>query len=185
MTQRVFKVNDTTVIASSGDIADFQYLHGLIKSKQNDEDIRGGGVTLRPDALHTWLTRVLYNRRSRFDPLWNTIIVGGMQEDKPFLGGVDMIGTAWTEDIVATGIGKSFAIPAMTSDLEQYGGTENLTKEQAVELVKKAIRVCYLRDCRASLRYHIAVIDSADAKVEGPFTIDSNWEIANSVRGYD
>ena len=25
----------------------------------------------------------------------------------------------------------------------------------------------------------------ADAKVEGPFTIDSNWEIAKSVRGYD
>ena len=47
------------------------------------------------------------------------------------------------------------------SDLEQCGGTENLTKEQAVELVKKALRVCYLRDCRASLRYHIAVIDAA------------------------
>merc|ERR1712156_1331137 len=185
MTQRVHKVNETTVIASSGDIADFQYLHKIIKSKQNEEDIRGGGVTMKPEALHCWLTRVLYNRRSKFDPLWNTIVVGGMQDDKPFLGGVDMIGTAWTEDIVATGIGKSFAIPAMTSDLEQCGGTENLTKEQAVELVKKALRVCYLRDCRASLRYHIAVIDAADAKVEGPFTIDSNWEIAKSVRGYD
>ena len=64
-TQRVFKVNDTTVIASSGDIADFQYLHSIIKSKQNEEDIRGGGVTMRPEALHCWLTRVLYNRRSK------------------------------------------------------------------------------------------------------------------------
>ena len=64
-TQRVHKVNETTVIASSGDIADFQYLHTLIKSKQTDEDIRGGGVTMRPEALHCWLTRVLYNRRSK------------------------------------------------------------------------------------------------------------------------
>ena len=64
-TQRVFKVNDTTVIASSGDIADFQYLHQLIKSKQNEEDIRGGGITMRPEALHCWLTRVQYNRRSK------------------------------------------------------------------------------------------------------------------------
>ena len=65
MTQRVHKVNETTVIASSGDIADFQYLHKIIKSKQNEEDIRGGGVTMRPEALHCWLTRVLYNRRSK------------------------------------------------------------------------------------------------------------------------
>lgn len=131
--QRVHKVNETTVIASSGDIADFQYLHEVIKSKQNDEDIRGGGVTMRPEALYTWLTRVLYNRRSkyvpptkivksmicnctiftscRFDPLWNKVIVGGMQEGKPFLGCVDMIGTAFTENAIATGIGAAMAIP--------------------------------------------------------------------------
>ena len=46
--------------------------------------------------------------------MWNTIVVGGVQDGKPFLGGVDMIGTAWTEDVIATGIGKAFAIPAMT-----------------------------------------------------------------------
>ena len=66
LTQRVFKVNETTVIASSGDIADFQYLHSLIKSKQNEEEIHGGGVTMKPEALHCWLTRVLYNRRSKW-----------------------------------------------------------------------------------------------------------------------
>ena len=133
-TQRVHKVNDTTVIASSGDLADFQYLHSLIKSKQTDEDIRGGGITMRPEALHCWLTRVLYNRRSkydaeifapikvfqqywfffpivRFDPLWNSVIVGGMQEGKPFLGCVDYIGTAFTENAIATGIGAAMAIP--------------------------------------------------------------------------
>ena len=69
--------------------------------------------------------------------------------------------------------------------MERIGGHDNLTKDQAVELVKKAVRVCYLRDCRATLRYHIAVIDEQDAKVEGPFTIDSNWEIAKSIKGYD
>ena len=47
----------------------------------------------------------------RFDPLWNTIIVGGMQDGKPFLGCVDHIGTAWTENAVATGMGAAMAIP--------------------------------------------------------------------------
>jgi len=183
--QRVIRVNETTVLGYSGDIADFQFLEGVIERRQIEQDIRGGGVDMKPQALHCWLTRVLYNRRSKFDPLWNTIVVGGVQDGTPFLGGVDMIGTAWTEDVIATGIGKAFAIPAMTADLERIGGHDNLTKDQAVELVKKAVRVCYLRDCRATLRYHIAVIDEQDAKVEGPFTIDSNWEIAKSVKGYD
>lgn len=183
--QRVIRVNETTVLGYSGDLADFQYLQSVIERRQIEQDINGGGVDMKPQALHCWLTRVLYNRRSNFDPLWNTIVVGGMQDGKPFLGCVDMIGTAWEEDIIATGIGSAFAIPAMTSDLEKYGGVENLTKEQAVELVKKTIRVCYLRDCRATLRYHIAAIDSQDATVQGPITIENNeWEIAKSVVGY-
>jgi len=182
--QRVIRVNETTVLGYSGDLADFQYLQSVIERKQIEQDISGGGVDMKPQALHCWLTRVLYNRRSNFDPLWNTIVVGGMQDGKPFLGCVDMIGTAWQEDIIATGIGSGFAIPAMTADLEKYGGAEKLTKEQAVELVKSAIRVCYLRDCRATLRYHIATIDASDATVEGPLTIDSDWGIAESVVGY-
>jgi len=186
MTQRVHKINETTVIASSGDIADFQYLHKIILSKQNEEDIRGGGVTMRPEALHCWLTRVQYNRRSKFDPLWNTTIVGGMQEGKPFLGCVDLIGTAWTENAIATGIGAAMAIPIINHELEKYGNsTDNLTQEQARDIVKKCIRVCYLRDCKAMNKYYIATINSEGSEVEGPLMIDSNWEVAKSIQGYN
>jgi len=184
-TQRVFKVNDTTVIASSGDIADFQYLHQLIKSKQNEEDIRGGGITMRPEALHCWLTRVQYNRRSKFDPLWNTTLIGGMQEGKPFLGCVDLIGTAWTENAIATGIGAAMAIPIINHELEKYGSTDNLTKEQAQDIVKKCIRICYLRDCKAMNKYYIATINAEGSEVEGPLMIDSNWEVARGIQGYN
>lgn len=183
--QRVNKINDTTVLASSGDIADFQYLHQLIESKQNEEDIRGGGVTMKPDALHCWLTRVLYNRRSKFDPLWNTIIVGGMQDGKPFLGCVDHIGTAWTENAVATGMGAAMAIPIINHELEKYKSTDNLSKEQAREIMMKCLRVSYLRDCRATNKFHIAIINNDGAEVNGPLTIDSNWEVAKMIKGYD
>lgn len=184
-TQRVFKVNDTTVIASSGDIADFQYLHKIIKSKQNEEDIRGGGVSMRPEALHCWLTRVLYNRRSKFDPLWNSILVGGMQEGKPFLGCVDMIGTAWQENAIATGIGAAMAIPIINHEMEKIGSHDNLTKEQAREIILKCIRVCYLRDCKAMNKYYISTINAEGAEVEGPLMIDSNWEVARGISGYN
>merc|ERR1711981_31441 len=185
-TQRVHKVNETTVIASSGDIADFQYLHRIIKSKQNEEDIRGGGVTMRPEALHCWLTRVLYNRRSKFDPLWNSIIVGGIQDGKPFLGCVDYIGTAWKENAVATGMGAAMAIPIINHELEKYdNSTDNLNFEQARDIMMKCLRVSYLRDCRATNKFHISVVNKDGAKVEGPLTIDSNWEVAKLIKGYD
>ena len=40
----------------------------------------------------------------RFDPLWNSLVVGGLDEaGKPFLGTIGMIGTAYSDDHVATG----------------------------------------------------------------------------------
>ena len=184
--QRLYKVNDTTVIGFSGDLSDFQYIRDVVERKQIEEDIHGGGVTMRPEALHCWLTRVMYNRRSKFDPLWNTILVGGIQKDKPFIGCVDMIGTAWKEDIIATGLGANLAIPSMQEDLDKKGGkVENLSLEDAKQLLKKAIRVCYLRDCRATPKFHIATINMEGSTIEGPAMIESNWEIAKSIRGYD
>ena len=39
----------------------------------------------------------------RFDPLWNSLVVGGLHEGRPFLGTVGMIGTNYTDAHVATG----------------------------------------------------------------------------------
>jgi len=39
---------------------------------------------LKPKALHAWCTRVLYNRRSKFDPLWNRLVIGGIEDGKPY-----------------------------------------------------------------------------------------------------
>lgn len=40
---------------------------------------------------------------NRFDPLWNSLVVGGIEDDKPFLGTIGMIGTHYTDGHVATG----------------------------------------------------------------------------------
>ena len=37
---RIIKVNDKTVLAAGGDIADFQYLKSVMEQKQIDEDCR-------------------------------------------------------------------------------------------------------------------------------------------------
>ena len=67
--KRVLVVNDTTVIAYSGDLADFQYLKEQIERKQREEDAKGGGITMKPKALHCWLTRYNITTLSSLNPL--------------------------------------------------------------------------------------------------------------------
>jgi 20S proteasome subunit beta 7 len=127
--ERVIRVNESTVIACTGDYADFQFLRGVIEQKQIDEEISGGGETMKPEALHRWLTSYLYNKRSKFDPLWTTIIVGGIQEGKPFLACVNYIGAAWKERAIATGLGQDIAVPIMRRVWENGNNIEQVIQK--------------------------------------------------------
>ncbi len=54
----------------------------------------------------------MYQRRSKIDPLWLNLVVGGNDNGTPFLGAVDVVGAAWKEGYIATGIGAEF-VPAI------------------------------------------------------------------------
>ena len=41
--------------------------------------------------------------RGRMDPLWNSIVIGGVQDGKPFLGTVGMLGVQFSDEHIATG----------------------------------------------------------------------------------
>uniref|UniRef100_A0A8C0UA69 Proteasome subunit beta n=1 Tax=Cyanistes caeruleus TaxID=156563 RepID=A0A8C0UA69_CYACU len=75
---RLLKVNDSTVLGASGDLADFQHLRQLLEQMVIDEELLGDGHSYSPRALHSWLTRVLYNRRSKINPLWNSVLIAGV-----------------------------------------------------------------------------------------------------------
>ncbi len=60
-----------------------------------------------------------------------------------------------------------------------------MSKEEAKEIIERCIRVAYYRDCRATSKYHIAFVDAKGTTVEGPLMIDTDWEIAKGVRGYE
>ena len=48
------RCDGTSISLAAGDV---------IKQKQIDEDCKDDGFTMKPKALHSWLTRVMYNRR--------------------------------------------------------------------------------------------------------------------------
>lgn len=81
---RVFKVNDCSVIAGSGDYADYQLLLDVIRQRVNSDYCANDGYVYKPKELFSWCTRVLYNRRSSFDPLWNRLAIAGFEDGKPW-----------------------------------------------------------------------------------------------------
>ena len=46
------------------------------------------GNSLGPKEVHNYLTRVMYNRRNKFNPLWNSLVLGGVKNGHKYLGTV-------------------------------------------------------------------------------------------------
>lgn len=185
---RLIKVNEFTVAGASGDLADFQFLSSVIEQMQIEEDADGDNDSISPRALFTWLTRYLYNRRCKFNPVFNVWAVGGIEENtgKPFLGYVDMNGTAYKDSIVTTGYGSYMAKPLMRAALEAKNG-QPLTEAEARTILHKSMEVLYARDARSWPNYHLAVVKKdaqgkVTSKVEDKIQFDIDWTIAECVR---
>jgi 20S proteasome subunit beta 7 len=179
---RVLQVNPTTMVACMGDYADFQYLKGLIEQKAIDDTCIDDGFSMSARSLHCWLTRVLYNKRSEFDPLWTTFVVGGIEagEEQPFLGYVDKLGTSYKDPIIATGYGSMLATPLIRNEWKP-----DMTEAEAVDLVKRSLKLLYYRDARAFKKYELGIVSRTGARIEGPLEVDQDWTIADSVSGYE
>ncbi|CAG8730108.1 14075_t:CDS:2, partial [Acaulospora colombiana] len=75
--ERIHPVGEFTVIGASGDISDFQYTKHVLDNLMVEEYYANDGHILGTPHVYEFLGRVLYARRSRFNPLWNSFIVGG------------------------------------------------------------------------------------------------------------
>lgn len=143
---------------------------------------------LSAQNLHTYLSKVLYRRRSDMNPLWNSLLVAGLDANgAPFLASVDLLGTTFSAPTLATGFGAHLAQPILRRKIgETDEDAKNVTREQAVEAIKECMKVLFYRDARSLDRYSIAVVTreggvelKEDEKLEG-----QSWAFAEGIRGY-
>ncbi|KAL2003446.1 hypothetical protein VTN02DRAFT_3757 [Thermoascus thermophilus] len=181
---RVF--DKSTVIGFGGDVSDMQYIDRLLESIDIRENYSSNGNTLNAKNLHTYLSKVLYKRRSEFNPLWNHILVAGFDGDgKPFLSSADLLGTTFSAPHLATGFGAHLAIPILRRLFPEDMPIENITKEQAVAALKDCMKVLFYRDARSLDRYSIAVVtkEGIDLKEDEKLEAQS-WAFAEGIKGY-
>ncbi|KAK9991017.1 hypothetical protein SO802_026002 [Lithocarpus litseifolius] len=109
------------------------------------------GNSLGPKEVHSYLTRVMYNRRNKFNPLWNSL--GGVKNGQKYLGMVSMIGVNFEDNHVATGFGNHLARPIFHDEWH-----DNLSFENGVKLLKKCMRVLLYCDTTAVNKLQVWIL---------------------------
>ncbi|CAK7353344.1 unnamed protein product [Dovyalis caffra] len=168
--ERIKPVGKHSLIGASGEISDFQEIMRYLDEQVLNDHMWDDGNSLGPKEIHSYLTRVMYNRRNKFDPLWNTLILGGVKKGQKFLGMVTMIGVNFEENHIATGFGNHMAQPILRAEWH-----ENLTFEEGVALLEKCMRVLLYRDRSAVNKFQIAKITEEGVTISQPYALKTFW----------
>ncbi|KAI1098602.1 proteasome endopeptidase complex, beta subunit [Jackrogersella minutella] len=184
--KRIRTFASSSIIGFGGDVSDMQYLDRHLTELSIDEAYQQSAHTLNARSLHKYLSKLLYHRRSKFDPLWNHLLVAGLDEEgKPFLAAADLLGTTFSSPSLATGFGSMLAQPIMRKYVPDEASVANLTQERAVEVVRECMKVLFYRDARSLDSYSLAIVTkdgitlTEDEKLE-----DQSWAFADRIKGY-
>ncbi|KAG5636081.1 hypothetical protein H0H81_009157 [Sphagnurus paluster] len=192
--QRLQAVGEHTVIGAGGDMSDFQYIQAMLDELIIDEFTAQDGHSLGPAEIHEYLAQVMYARRSKMNPLWNAILVGGVKDGKRiwkinlvlpprrFLSFVDLLGTTYSASTLATGYGAHIAQPLLRTAVE--GKEDILTAEDALKILEQSMKVLYYRDARSIDKYQVATITARGISISESRRLETSWSFAEGIRGY-
>lgn len=175
--QRIAKVNETTVLGASGEYSDFQYIKDLLEELADEDFDIDDGSQMEPKQVYSYLSRVLYNRRCKANPLYNQLVVAGFSEGKSFLGSVDLYGSTFEENILATGYGMYLALPLL-----RKGYSADMDEKQARALLEESMRVLFYRDCRTINKYNIAKVTAEGVQISKPYSLKTKWDFKRFVK---
>mmetsp|Transcript_20876 Transcript_20876/g.37192 ORF Transcript_20876/g.37192 Transcript_20876/m.37192 type:complete len:236 (+) Transcript_20876:71-778(+) len=173
--QRIAKVNDFAMIGASGEYSDFQYIQELLGDLTDEEYDFDDGSTMSASQIHSYLSRVMYNRRSKVNPLYNQLVVAGYKNGG-FLGSVDLYGSTFEENILATGYGMYMALPLL-----RKGWTADMDEKAAKALLEQSMTVLFYRDCRTINKYNIAKVTASGVEISKPYTLPTQWSYKRFV----
>ena len=103
-----------------------------------------------PNTIAKMMSNMMYERR--FFPLLTQVIVAGAV-DKPILYTLDPLGSVLPDEYAAVGTGAEMALGVLDPQFKP-----NMTKDEAIDLAKKAVRSAALRDSASGDGLDILII---------------------------
>eukprot|EP01119_Soliformovum_irregulare_P005773 TRINITY_DN17525_c0_g1_i1.p1 TRINITY_DN17525_c0_g1~~TRINITY_DN17525_c0_g1_i1.p1 ORF type:complete len:273 (-),score=64.95 TRINITY_DN17525_c0_g1_i1:235-1053(-) len=168
--ERVKTLGTQTIVGGSGDYSDFQAIMKILEDLNLEDELADDGAKLTPASIHSYLTRVLYGRRNKMDPLWGSILIGGVTKEGSFLGLADLHGTSYECETIATGYGAYIALPLLRKNW-----SADMSFEAAKTLLENCLRVLYYRDARATNKIQIANATKDGVTVSEPYELATDW----------
>ena len=185
--ERIKVLNERTVIGYSGEFSDMQetsrILNELILEDQLETNKNG---VMGPVELGHYLSSLHYYQRNRLDPYLNSAIVGGIDfNGDVVLMQVDPFGTFLTGNYFTTAFANYFACSLLRNEYPK--NPNELTKEQAMNLIRKCFEVLFYRDSKAGDEIQYIVLEKVgnnQLKTEdGVFKLDTKWEYKQFMQG--
>uniref|UniRef100_A0A7S1T8K4 Proteasome subunit beta n=1 Tax=Compsopogon caeruleus TaxID=31354 RepID=A0A7S1T8K4_9RHOD len=175
---RFCKLSKDTVIGVGGEYSDFQSLSQILAAQMTHEFCHDDGSTLGPRSIYHMTAKFMFRHRLEVDPYWNYIVLGGMDQGKPFLGMVDLYGTNFESEVIATGFGIYMGLPLLRKAYR-----EDITVLEATKVLTDVMRVLFYRDARSSERIQITTVTAEGVTISPPTKLDTHWEFKRFVQG--
>ncbi|KAK8845337.1 hypothetical protein IAR55_006050 [Kwoniella newhampshirensis] len=191
--QRLHPLGKHTLLGVAGDLSDYQWLKRELDSLLRQEEalsLTDSHPSLSPSNIYDLLANLFYGRRSKMNPVWNAVLVGGWDKNKKesFLAFVDLLGTTYTAPTLATGFGAHLAQPLLREAYEAKAGIDGkgplLTQEEGEKLLDDCMKVLFYRDARSINKYQVAVITEEGITISDSKSAPTEWSFAEGLRGY-
>jgi len=154
--KKVFKIMDNLGIASAGILADMQAISKIFAYDLKMYELENKrSPTIRSAAK--LLSNILYSRK--YFPFLASVIVGGIDYTGKRIFSLDPIGSLIEDKYVSLGSGSELSLSILESEY-----SEDLSKDKAVELAYKSIKVACGRDVLSGDGVDLLVIDEKGAE---------------------
>lgn len=175
---RIQQITPRTLIAYSGEYSDFQESIRELNELILDDTLQGRPY-LGPKELTNYLASVHYDKRNNMDPYLNRVIVGGYDWNGELrLSSVDPFGTLLTGNYFTTSYSSYFAHAILREEYPEDPNT--LTKEKAIDIIKKSFAVLFYRQLTAGDEILIKTLENKGNEnfvcEEQTIKLTTNWE---------
>ena len=148
-TKKTFPITPKVGATCAGLVADMQILSLQISAlaKIRKMEIKRD---VPPNTVAKMMSNMMYERR--YFPLLTQVIVGGVV-DKPIMYTLDPLGSVLPDEYAAVGTGAEMALGVLDPQFKA-----NMTKDEAIDLAKRAVRSAALRDSASGDGLDVLVI---------------------------